>query len=231
MIKDLDFPEELTGAELDAYLEKGWYRLGQLVFTTDFIPNGEHMYRVFWLRFRLADIAYGKKQLTLLKQNQHFEITIKHLEITSEAEALFQQYRASIAFEVSPTMANYLFDGSIFAANVDNIFQTDMIEVRDRGRLIAIGVFDNGATSIAGILNFYHPEYGRFSPGKFLMLLKIKHAIDCGKEWYYPGYIAHNYTKFDYKLFPGRNAAEIYDSVRQKWLPYEDGLMERLAGL
>lgn len=229
MIKDLDFPETLTGADLDIYLKKGWYRLGQLVFTTDFIPHEENVYRVFWLRYRLAAIQYGKRQRALLKLNRNWQIDIRPLEITDETEALFQQYRAGLAFEMSPTMNNYLFDGMAFGASVENVFQTEMIEVRDGKKLIAVGVFDKGEESIAGILNFYHPSYHKFSLGKFLMLLKINHAITGGKCWYYPGYIAYAYSKFDYKLFPGKRAAEIYDPGQQNWLPYSPDLLRELA--
>jgi arginine-tRNA-protein transferase len=219
MIKDLYFPDELSGTELDTFLEKGWYRLGQIIFTTDFIQLNETWYRVFWLRYRLEAIRFGKKQLTLLKANRHFEIQVKSLKITEEMEELFQVYKSNINFEVSPTISNYLFDGSIFGSVEQNVFQTEMIEIREKGRLIALGVFDNGDESIAGILNFYHPEYSKYSLGKFLMLLKINLALQAGKTWYYPGYIAYDYTKFDYKLFPGHPGAEIFDPDSQLWLP------------
>jgi arginine-tRNA-protein transferase len=229
MIKDLDFPEHLTGPELDAYLEKGWYRLGQIIFTTDFIPHEETWCPVFWLRFQLDQVNYGKKQLKLLKANQHFDVQIKPLEITDETEELYQAYKSSVSFEISPTVRNYLFDGSVFGAPGQNVFQSNMIEIRDRGRLIATGVFDNGDESMAGIMNFYHPAYYKYSPGKFLMLLKINHAIEKGMTWYYPGYIAYGYSKFDYKLFPDPNAAEIFDPQSRLWLPYTDTLLSSLS--
>lgn len=229
MIKDLDFPESMSGPELDAYLERGWYRLGQIIFTTDYIPHEESWYRVFWLRFKLDKIRYEKKQLRLLRTNQRFDWQVRPLEITEEIEELYQAYKSSINFEISPTARNYLFDGSVFGAPGQNVFQSNMIEIRDKGRLIATGIFDNGRESMAGIMNFYHPAYHKYSPGKFLMLLKINHAIEKGMTWYYPGYIAYGYTKFDYKLFPDVRAAEIFDPLTRKWLAYSDTLLANLA--
>lgn len=229
MISDLHFPENLTGAELDAYLHKGWYRLGQIIFTTDYIPYEEEWFRVIWLRFRLDKISYAKKQLKLLKDNSHFTVEIKPLIVTDEMEALYQAYQLIINFETSPTVKNYLFDGSIVDAPRENVFPTEMIEVRDNGRLIAAGVYDNGDQTLAGIMNFYHPDYYKYSLGKYLMLLKINHAIATGKTWYYPGYIAYGYSKFDYKLFPGAAAAEIYDPLRELWLSYSPQLLAELA--
>jgi leucyl-tRNA---protein transferase len=230
MIKDLHFPEQCTGQLLDKYLRHGWYRLGQIIFTTDFIPHAESWYRVFWLRYNLDAISYSKKQLAVLKLNQHFTVRIKPLKITKEIENLYQRYKSHIDFEISPTLKNYLYDGSTFDAPKQNVFHTEMIEVRDNNRLIAAGIYDNGEDSIAGIINFYHPDYARFSLGKFLMLSKINHAIATNKTWYYPGYIAYLYTKFDYKLFPSRKASEIYDPETQNWLPYSEALMAELAG-
>lgn len=229
MIKDLHFPEHCTGQVLDEYLHMGWYRLGQIIFTTDYIPLGETWCPVFWLRFKLDKVQYGKKQLALLKSNKGFTVEIKPLDITAEIEQLYELYKNHIDFEVSPTLTNYLYDGSIFGVT-QNVFQTSMIEVRDNGKLIAVGVFDTGEETIAGIINIYHPDYYKYSLGKFLMLTKMNHAIETGKTWYYPGYIAYGYTKFDYKLFAGREAAEIFSPLSQHWLPYTDTLLAELTG-
>jgi leucyl-tRNA---protein transferase len=229
MIKDLHFPEKCIGHMLDEYLARGWYRLGQIIFTTDYIPHGESWCPVFWLRFRLDELHFNKKQLSLLKANRNFTVDIKPLNITVETEELYDLYKQHIDFEVSPTLTNYLYDGSIFGAT-QNVFQTLMIEIRDNGKLIAMGVFDEGKKTIAGIINIYHPDYYKYSLGKFLMLTKISYAMNTGKEWYYPGYIAHGYPKFDYKLFAGREAAEIYDPSSQLWLPYSPELLAELAG-
>ena len=229
MIKDLHFPKCCTGQELDKYLHMGWYRLGQLIFTTDYIPLGETWCPVFWLRFRLDKVHYGKKQLALIRANREFTVEIKPLDITKETEQLYELYKNHIDFEVSPTLANYLYDGGMVGI-MQNVFQSEMIEVRDNGKLIAVGVFDIGEETIAGIVNIYHPDYYKYSLGKFLMLMKMNYAMKTGKTWYYPGYIAYGYTKFDYKLFLGKDAAEIFDPYNKEWVPYTDTLLGELAG-
>ncbi len=60
-----------------------------------------------------------------------------------------------------------------------------MIEIRDGNKLIAAGFFDLGEISVAGILNFYHPDYKSKSLGIYLLLLEIDHAKKQGKEWFY----------------------------------------------
>jgi arginine-tRNA-protein transferase len=95
-----------------------------------------------------------------------------------------------------------------------------MVEIRDCTRLIAVGYFDKGSNSIAGILNFYHPDYKKYSLGKYLILKKIDYALGHGIEFYYTGYMSTIYTKFDYKLYPDTNAIEVWLPVEKEWTSY-----------
>ncbi len=228
MIHDVHFPRKVGGGQLDAYLAMGWYRIGQVIFTTHHIPHSEGWYRVFWLRFALNRLEKGKKQEQLLTKNAPFTFVIKPLLLTSELEELYQLYHSQISFPASATLEQSLFDHSVHGDENGPVFDSYVIEVRDGGKLIAAGIFDRGSKSIAGILNFFDPAYKKFSPGKFLMLLKIQYALEQGMEYYYPGYIAASYPKFDYKLFPGVEAAEIYEPLSKKWLPYSPDLLQTL---
>ena len=119
---------------------------------------------------------------------------------------------------------------------VHNVFNTYIIELRDGERLIAAGVFDRGDRSLAGILNFYDPNYRKHSLGKYLLLLKTDYARRLQLDYYYPGYLVCDYPKFDYKLFPCIAATEFFDSVGGRWQPYFQAAVaaqsaELLAGL
>ena len=102
-----------------------------------------------------------------------------------------------------------------------NVFNTQVIELRDEGRLISAGILDFGARTLAGILNFYDPGYHRHSLGKYLLLLKTDYARRLQLDYYYPGYLVHNYPKFDYKLFACAAATEVFDSISGKWAPFD----------
>ena len=228
MLKDVHFPGRVGGRKLDAYLAIGWYRIGQIIFTTDHIPHPEGWWRVFWLRFTLEKYHFGPKQRKLMIANQRFEVHIKPLQVTRELEKLYDTYYHYIDFAASPTLQNSLFDYSVIADPDHKVFDSEVIEIRDQGKLIAAGIFDKGEKSIAGILNFFDPAYRKYSLGKWLMLLKIKYALERGMEYYYPGYIACGYPKFDYKLYPDMGSAEIYDPVSRQWLTYSAGLISEL---
>jgi leucyl-tRNA---protein transferase len=216
MIKAIHFPTALSGHELDEYLAKGWFRMGQTIFTTDLLPVNGNIHPVYWLRYVLQKVRYGKKQERLLAINKHFSVSLKPFLLSEELEYLYASYLAIIDFDAPPTVESFLLDG-----DNNSIYDTQLIEIRDAGRLIAAGIFDNGENSIAGIMNFYDPAYKAKSMGKYLMLLKINYAVAFGKLFYYPGYIAGGFSKFDYKLFPDPAAAEIFDSKQEQWISYD----------
>ena len=215
MINDIYFPQQLSGEELDEYLMKGWYRMGPIIFSTNHIVYNDQLYSVYWLRYNLQDIKLGKSQQNILTKNAQFSIEIKPLLITEELETLYLLYTSSLSFQASASVSQFLFDGGQSA-----VFDTDIIEIRDNNTLIAAGIYDKGKQSIAGLLNFYHPYYKKYSLGKYLMLLKVNHAKTLGKTWYYPGYIIHGYPKFDYKLFVDKNTAEMYLPEFDSWIGY-----------
>ena len=220
MINDIHFPEQLSGFELDNYLAKGWYRMGQIIFTTNHIACEDAVYRVYWLRYRLSEIIYNKTHLKIIAANKSFTTTIKPFVLNDEIEELYELYKSAVSFQASETVRNFLLDGG-----VSDIYSTSVIEIRDNEKLIAVGIFDSGNNSIAGIMNFYHPDYKKYSLGKYLMLLKINHATASGKTWYYPGYIVAGFPKFDYKLFIGKEIAELYFPELAGWVKYDVALI------
>ena len=215
------YPEELSGEELDAFLARGWYRMGQSIFTTHFISLRDEAYRVFWFRYDLQKLKLGKSIKRLIKLNSPFHVTIRPFELSEELEQLYSLYKTHIDFEAAQSI-HYWLHGD----QPTNVFDSHLVEIRDNGVLIAAGVFDKGNESIAGIMNFYHPDYKKFSLGKYLMLLKIEYALAEGKKMYYPGYIVRHYPRFDYKLFVDSDAAEIYIPERQGWFAYDAALLK-----
>ncbi|SNR49843.1 MULTISPECIES: GNAT family N-acetyltransferase [Hymenobacter] len=205
----------LRGDALDFYLSQGYYRMHQDLFTCRFLPINNDLYTVHWLRVVLEHVHYGPEQRRLLRLNKQFSVFLRPFSLTQEYEDLYALYRASITFDAPETIEAFLLAGA-----THNVFTTSVLEVRDGHQLIAAGIFDTGARSIAGIMNFYHPSYRKHSLGKYLMLLKINHALAHQKAYYYPGYLVHNYPKFDYKLFPCLAATEVFDSAMSRWLPF-----------
>jgi arginyl-tRNA--protein-N-Asp/Glu arginylyltransferase len=205
----------IRGEALDFYLSQGYYRMGQDLFTCRFLPIDGELYTVHWLRLVLDEVHYGPKQRRLLRLNEQFAVHIRPFYLTDELEDLYALYRSSITFDAPATVEQFLLAGA-----THNIFATQVIEVRDEGKLIAAGIFDSGLRTLAGIMNFYDPSYHTRSLGKYLMLLKINHARNQQRTYYYPGYLVQHYPKFDYKLFPCLPATEVFDYRTNQWVPF-----------
>ncbi|WP_235183912.1 arginine-tRNA-protein transferase [Hymenobacter sp. IS2118] len=208
-------PSFIRGEALDYYLAQGYYRMQQDLFTCQFVPFDGRIYTAHWLRVVLADVQWGPEQRRLLRRNARFAATVQPFRLTAEYEELYTRYRNAITFDAAPSVEAVLLGGE-----AHNAFNTYTIELRDAGRLIAVGIFDRGDRSLAGILNFYDPTYHRHSLGKYLLLLKADYARRLRLDYYYPGYVVHDYPKFDYKLFLSSSATEVFDCVRGQWQPF-----------
>ena len=68
------FSQATDGSRTDFYLSIGWYRMGQSIFTTHFIPIGDKIHRVFWLRLIVGNVQFGRKQRRLLRSTSDMSV-------------------------------------------------------------------------------------------------------------------------------------------------------------
>ena len=205
----------LPGDFLDHYLGLGYYRMQQQLFTCRVLPHDGELFAVHWLRLVTARVAYGPRQRQLLRRNAHFRVVVRPFALRPEYDELYARYYRSVTFDTAPMLESLLLDD-----DGPSVFDTHIVEVRDGARLVAAGIFDRGHETIAGIVNFHDPAYARHSPGKYLMLLKLEYARQQGLPYYYPGYLAYGYPKFDYKLFACAAATEALDVLTGEWRPF-----------
>jgi arginine-tRNA-protein transferase len=82
-----------------------------------------------------------------------------------------------------------------------------------------------GAKTAASILHFYDPTYGKYSLGKYLILLTLDYLKSQHYEFYYPGYVVEGLNKMNYKLFLGKEYAEYFDPETISWKPFQDSIL------
>jgi arginyl-tRNA--protein-N-Asp/Glu arginylyltransferase len=213
----------LSPEVMDTMLSFGYYRVQQNLFTLDYAhtDDGERI-RVIWARVLLDGFTPGVRYKKLSKRCSKLSISLHPAGITDEIEQLYAEYRAHIDFDGNDSVTACLMG----AAEAD-FFPGRMWQVRDAGRLVGVGYFDEGKESCAGILNFFHPDYSKYSLGMWMYLEGVRYAAATGKRFYYPGYIAMSFTKFDYKLFAGPERIELWDSSNTVWIPYAGSVHAR----
>lgn len=213
MFAQVHKPDVLTGEELDTYLNEGWFRNAQRIFTTNFLNFNNQFYSAIWLRIQLNELTESTKFKKISKQNKAFKITIQPASITDEKEALFQLYKTSISFSASQSLHALLVGESQV-----EIFNTYEVLLHDADELIGVGYFDIGNDSAAGIISFYNPAYKKNSIGTYLILLKIEYCKQQKLTYFYPGYFAPNYPAFDYKLAIGTEAIYFLQLRTHQWV-------------
>lgn len=214
MLAELYYPSSLEPKDLDAHLEDGWFRMGQAIFTTNFLKFKEVLYSAIWLRIDLNTFEPSGTQQKLQKLNSNFTIHIREAYIDDSKEILFRKYQNHVKFDTAPNLQQLLFGhGS------NDIYDTLEVCIYDDAKLIACGFFDLGETTSAGISCFYDPDYKKHSLGKYLMFQKMEFSKKRGLDYFYLGYFAPGYPLFDYKLDLSRTSLEYLDLVKDVWLP------------
>ncbi|RMF03644.1 MAG: arginine-tRNA-protein transferase [Bacteroidetes bacterium] len=210
------YPDYLPPEELDRYLERGWYRMGQTIFTTHFLCFKQQLYSAIWVRLHLPSHSFRKSQRKLMRRNgTRFRIVFQdESTITAEKEALFRRYRKTFKGFLGNSLAESLYD-----AEENNIYDTREVQIYNANRLIGLSFFDVGKNSAASITGIYDPAYKDFSLGYYTMLLEIKYCQEHGLTYYYPGYVVPGFERFDYKLRIGE--VSYYTLDQQNWEPYQ----------
>jgi arginine-tRNA-protein transferase len=208
--------EEVRGEVLDMYLANGWFRMGAMMHITRTVQTGETVLSVEWLRYDVPKVELSRSNRKLIRKNSEFSVTIGPYRVTKPLLELYFKYYVSIPFEIYPFLDDAVNE------NGSRIFESYVIQIYDGDKLIAAGHIDKGKDCVAAIKNFYDPEYKKYSPGKYLMLLTYLYCLKKGMRWFYPGYIIPGYPKFDYKLFMDKNATEVHSIEDNSWARYYD---------
>jgi arginine-tRNA-protein transferase len=209
---------------MDTMLSYGYYRMQQNLFTVDYAHTDDRQrVRVIWARVCLKDFIPNHRHLKLAKRCRHLHISLHCATITDEIEDLYTAYRAAIDFDGNDSVTSCLTGDR----NATDYFPGRMWQIHDGDKLVAVGYFDEGKESCAGILNFFHPDYAKYSLGLWMYLEGVRYAAETGKRFYYPGYIAMGFAKFDYKLLAGRERVQLWDPAKAEWIPYESSIHAR----
>jgi len=214
MFVDVHCPERVEPAALDSYLERGWFRMGQTIFTTNWLNFRDTFYSAIWLRIQLNNYTADATQAKLLQKNSRFQTEIRPATLTIEKELLYIRYKQSVPFEASVSLQSLLYGNSDH-----NIFDTHEVSIYDNGKLVAVGFFDLGKESAMGISSIYDPDYKKFSLGKHMIYSKIMFCKERGMKYFYPGYFVPGYRAFDYKLDIGTAFLEYLELQTNSWLP------------
>ena len=214
---DLHRPDQLSPSELDGYLESGWYRQGQGLFSTYSTISRKIMMAAPWIRIESDKYSLGKSLRRLKSRNdRRLTYHIGKAVVTPYREEMFQQFRVFFKGEFYESLQSALF--CYQQKNKETIFDSMEITFYYEGKLIGYSYFDVGENSVASILNIYDFYHTRFSLGMYAILLQLEWCQQNGIKYYYPGYAMPENPRFDYKL--RIKGVDYLDQTSGLWQPW-----------
>ncbi|MFM7730118.1 MAG: GNAT family N-acetyltransferase [Flavobacteriales bacterium] len=180
----------------DLSLARGYNRSGNILQRPQFIIFDGQLFEPVHVRYPLPSLLFSKSMRKILRQAKaHFRIEVKRVErIGESAQWLYQQNLPRFKGTFSQTL-----ESIVLSANPPVATNTLEFSVYDGQQLIAVSYLDQGIQCVCSIISVYDPSYARYSPGILTMLLEMEYAKEAGYQYYYPGYIFHEPTSFDYK--------------------------------
>ncbi len=216
------FPERVKPDQLDQWLARGWYRMGQAVFTCRFVVHEGVLRPAIWTRVNLKGYSFRGSLRRLVKRTEeNFRVRVGQPSFTAEHNRLYARYRSSVAGDRPSDLQALLSCGLPGQA-----WDSCIIELRDDKRLAAFSIFDVGEESIQSVAGVYDPDYSRYSLGFATMLLEVRLALQRGMRFYYSGYVMPGEPAMDYKLRMGN--VEFYEPESGLWRPWDDIQQYRL---
>ncbi len=191
------YPKSLIDPELlDDYLERGWFRSGNMLYRSTITFFQDEIYAVVRTRLPLRGFHFKKRLRKMLHRNNRlFEVRIVKSVIDEDKEQLYRQHQNRFDGYVPRTLKEYLLEGS-----EESVFDSYEVQIYDGGKLIGVSFFDMGTEGTASILGLYDQTYSKYSLGIYTMLKEVEYSQQTGRKYFYPGYILIGNSRFDYKL-------------------------------
>jgi len=193
-INEQFFAERVTPAQLDLLLAQAWRHFGTQFFRYSYGFYELDVRLVIPLRIRIADFSLSKSQRRTLRQNADLTTVVRPINITSDAEHLFNVHKERFKSGVPDSIYDFLSRHP-----ESEPCDANEIAVYDGDQLIAVSYFDVGATAGSGIYAMFDPQYSSRRLGIYTLLKEIEIAHLSRKEFYYLGYAYEGPSFYDYK--------------------------------
>lgn len=185
-----------------------------------FRRSGNHVYRPYCnecqacvpVRINVNQFRASRSQKRCLKRNHKLLITEKPAQFTSEHFELYRRYlnqRHADGGMDNPTEDSFTHFLTSYWCD------TQFLEFRDEGELVAVAVTDYMENGLSAFYTFFDQEYSHYSLGTFAILKQIELAKSLDLKSLYLGYWIKDCKKMSYKQ--NFLATEVYQD--QKWQP------------
>lgn len=207
----------LPPEQLDELLATGWYRIGQVMMTCEFVALDHAVEGVLWTRVPLASWRPSRSaRRTMRAVEERFTVEVGPCRHDDEHEAVYQRYINHVGGDRSPTLHSFRYG---YRPGVD-LFNTWEVSLREQdGSLVGFSWFDLGKESLQSLLGAYDPDYSKHHIGLYTLLREVAWGQQQNLRYFYAGYVLGEGATMDYKLRTGH--VEWLDRRVDRWLPWE----------
>jgi arginyl-tRNA--protein-N-Asp/Glu arginylyltransferase len=204
---------DVSEAEMDALLERGWRRFGPIYFR----PLCTACSACVSLRVVAPRFAPSKTQRRVARGASRLRRVVGRPRVDAARLDLYARWHAdreaARMWEPSPqTRDRYAIE---FAFPHPCAREAAFYDDDADGRLVGVGLFDETPRALSAAFFFYDPSYARWSPGTVNVLTLVEDARRTGREHVYLGYRVEGCASLEYKatfrpheLLTGRPAME-----------------------
>lgn len=185
---------ELGAVEYRAMLDRGYRRSGDGLYRPDCPGCSEcRVLRVPLITFRMS-----RSQRRVWRRGQSvFRYEIRPPSYHPRKLRMYSRYLVS----QHGTYESDLNEGSYRSFFVSSFLngQTLELSLYAGDRLAGLGIVDVLPDALSSVYFFFDPDFSRFSPGAFSMLLELDLCRQMGLRYYYPGYFIERCPAMNYK--------------------------------
>lgn len=192
---------ELAMETYSDLVSAGFRRSGGLVYR----PHCSTCNACVPIRIPVGSFQPNRSQRRCWRRNQSTEITVLPAQFKQEHYDLYRRYLmarhgdGSMADSTASDYMNFL---------ICRWCETEFIEFKEQGRLIAVAVADRLTTGLSAVYTFFEPALPHRGLGTFAILQEIQRTAALGLQWLYLGYWIGQCHKMAYKV--QFRPAEIY---------------------
>lgn len=172
-------------------LDHGFRRSGRVVYR----PRCQGCRECVPIRVRVADFRPDKSQRRCWRANQDLQVTVAEPSLTEEKGQLYDRYVRTRHGEAADTsrgaMERFLYDSP--TASLEMTYRDSA------GRLLAVGLCDEGADFLSTVYCYFEPAERRRSLGTFSALWEIEFARSRPIGYYYMGFLVAGCRAMRYK--------------------------------
>lgn len=200
--------------EFEALLEQGYRHFGTLFFR----PWCRACHACLPIRVRTAEFRRTRSVRRVLERARELEVEVSAPQPSREAYALYCQHKERFR-DTNPDA-----DPVDYAEFVESFFHafpcSRTLQIRERGRLLAVSHFDLTPNLLSAIYCYYDPQDLPRSPGRLAVYLQIALAAEQGIPFVHLGYYIAANPHMRYKSGFQPNEVRLGE---EGWVPFMDG--------